>query len=169
MRWTAGPPIVPGPYNNNVQLLQTRDYVVILNEMIHDARIVPMEGRPHGNIRQWMGDSRGHWEGDTLVVDTINFTNKTNFRGSSENLHLVERFTRVDGDTIDYRHTADDPMTWARPWTAALPLKKTNGPIYEYGCHEGNYRTMVGTLKGERAQETVAGARNSESLFQAQR
>jgi hypothetical protein len=133
---------------------------VILNEMIHDARIVPMDGRPHGNIRQWMGDSRGHWEGDTLVVDTINFTDKTGFRGSSENLHLVERFTRVDGDTIDYRYTADDPMTWARPWTAALPMKKTNGPIYEYACHEGNDRTMAGTLKGERARETVAGARN---------
>jgi hypothetical protein len=158
MRWTAGPPIIPGPYNNNFQLFQTREYVVIFNEMIHDARIVPIDGRPHGSIRRWMGDSRGHWEGDTLVVDTVNFTDKTNFRGSGENLHLIERFTRVDGDTIEYRFTADDSTTWTRPWTAAFPLTKINDHMYEYACHEGNYRTIVGMLRGARAEEKAGGA-----------
>ena len=150
---TAGPPMLPGLYNNNVQFFQTRDYVVMFNEMIHDVRIVPMDGRPHGTIRQWMGDSRGHWEGNTLVVDTINFTDKTNFRGSDENLHLVERFTRVDDRTIHYEFTAADPTTWTRPWTAAIPMTKTEGPIYEFACHEGNLRSMEGILRGARAQE----------------
>ena len=123
----AGPPIVPRGYNQNVQLLQNPGYAVILSEMIHDARIVPLDGRPHieHEIRQWAGDSRGHWEGETLVVETTNFTDKTRFRGSTANLHLVERFTRVDADTLLYEFTADDPTTWTRPWSAALPMTKT--------------------------------------------
>jgi hypothetical protein len=153
---SAGPPMLPGPYNNNVQLLQTRDHVAILNEMIHDLRIIPMDGRPRAeqSIRQWMGDSRGHWEGNTLVIDTMNFTEERNFRGSGENLHLVERLTRVDAGTIDYQFTVTDPTTWPRPWTAAFPLTKTQDPLYEYACHEGNYLSMSGTLSGARVQET---------------
>jgi hypothetical protein len=154
LQWaTAGPPMLPGVYNNNVQFIQFRGYVVIYNEMIHDARIVPMDGRPHGGVPRWMGDSRGHWEGQTLVVDTINFTDKTIFRGSTSSLHLVERFTRVRDDTIDYQFTADDPATWTRPWTASVPMMKSAGPIYEYACHDGNYKSMEGILLGARAQE----------------
>jgi hypothetical protein len=154
LNWSvAGPPMLPGVYNNNVQIIQTRDYVTIVNEMIHDARIVPMDGRPHGAVPRWMGDSRGHWEGNTLVVDTVGFTDKTAFRGSGEHLHLVERFTRVDADTIEYRFTAEDPSTWTRPFTGMFPMKKTADRIYEYACHEGNERSMVGMLKGARAQE----------------
>jgi hypothetical protein len=154
LNWSVeGPPLLPGVYNNNVQLIQTRGYVAIVSEMIHDARIVPMDGRAHVEIPRWMGDSRGRWEGSTLVVDTVGFTDKTAFRGSTEHLHLVERFTRIDADTIEYRFTADDPSTWARPFTAMFPLKKTGGPIYEYACHEGNARSMIGMLMGARAQE----------------
>ena len=155
LNWSvAGPPMLPGVYNNNVQIIQTRDYVTIVSEMIHDARIVPMDGRPHGAVPRWMGDSRGRWDGPTLVVDTVGFTDKTAFRGSGEHLHLVERFMRVDADTIEYRFTADDPATWTRPFTGMFPMKKTAGSIYEYACHEGNERSMVGMLRGARAQET---------------
>ena len=128
-----------------------------LSEMIHDARIVPLDGRPHIDhaIRQWAGDSRGHWEGETLVVETTNFTEKTRFRGSTANLHLVERFTRVDADTILYEFTVDDPTTWTRRWSAALTMAKTQAPMYEYACHEGNH-AMVGILAGARAEEQAA-------------
>jgi hypothetical protein len=154
LNWSvAGPPMLPGVYNNNVQIIQTRDYVVLASEMIHDARIVPMDGRPHSAVPRWMGDSRGRWEGSSLVVDTIGFTDKTAFRGSTEQLHLVERFTRVDADTIEYRFTAADPTTWTRPFTGTFPMKKTAGPIYEYACHEGNGLSMIGMLRGARAQE----------------
>ena len=156
---TRGVPegLLPGPYNNNLQILQTAGYVVLLTEMIHDARIVPIDGRPHGssNVRRWLGDARGRWEGDTLVVDTINFTDKTNFRGSGANLHLVERFTRLDADTLEYRFTVDDPATWTRPWTVAYPMMKTDGPIYEYACHEANYG-LADILSGARAEERIA-------------
>ena len=135
----AGPPMTPGAYNNNVQLLQTPGYVVILNEMVHSARIVPMDGRPHGNIRQWKGDSRGHWEGDTLVVDTINFKRETNVAGTSANTHLIERFTRTGPDTLAYEFTVDDSTMWTKPWKAVVPMLKSDEPIYEYACHEGNY------------------------------
>jgi hypothetical protein len=145
---TAGPPMLPGVYNNNVQFVQTRAAVVLVNEMIHDARIVPMDGRPHGTLRRWMGDPRGHWEGATLVVDSTNFTSKSAFRGSGERLHLVERFTRVDAKTIEYRFTAEDPDTWTRPWTASFPMTRTNDLMYEYACHEGNYRSMEGLFRG---------------------
>ena len=149
----AGPPMLPGVYNNNIQIIQTRDYVVIVNEMIHDARIVPMDGRPHGTVPRWMGDSRGRWAANTLVIDTVGFTDRTSVRGSGERLHLVERFTRVSDDTIEYQFTAEDPATWVAPWTAAFPLTRSNGPIYEYACHEGNERSMVGMLRGARATE----------------
>jgi hypothetical protein len=133
--------VLPAGYNNNIQIQQSAGHVVLAMEMIHDARIVPLDGRPHlpGAVRQWMGDSRGHWEGNTLVVETTNFSDKSNFRGSGEQLHLVERFTRVDADTIDYRFTVDDATTWTKPWTVAIPLVRSDGPIYEYACHEGNY------------------------------
>jgi hypothetical protein len=150
---TAGPPMLPGVYNNNVEFILTREYVGIVSEMIHDARIVPIDGRPHGTVRRWQGDSRGRWEGRTLVVDTTNFTDKTSVRGSDEHLHLVERFTRVDANTIEYQFTVEDPTVWSQPWTAEFPLRKTTGPMYEYACHEGNARSVEGILKGSRAQQ----------------
>jgi len=152
---SAGPPMIPGPYNNNVQFFQTREYVVMLNEMIHDVRIVPIDGRPRDPqaLRTWMGESRGHWEGPTLVVETIDFTPERNFRGSSENLQLVERFTRIDRDTLDYQFTATDPTTWTRPWTVSFPMARSEESVLEYACHEGNYRGMAGTLSGARAEE----------------
>jgi hypothetical protein len=154
LNWSvAGPPMLPGVYNNNVQIIQTHEYVAIVSEMIHDARIVPMDGRAHGDVPRWMGDSRGRWEGSTLVVDTVGFTDKTAFRGSGEHLHLVERFTRLNADTIEYRFTAEDPSTWTRPFTGMFPMRKTDGRIYEYACHEGNERSMLGMLMGARAQE----------------
>jgi len=154
LNWSvAGPPMLPGVYNNNVQIIEAAGYVAIVSEMIHDARIVPMDGRAHGTVPKWMGDARGRWEGRTLVVDTVGFTDKTAFRGSGEHLHLVERFTRLDADTLEYRFTAEDPSTWTRPFTGMFPMKKTAGPIYEYACHEGNERSMVGMLRGARAEE----------------
>ncbi len=152
---TSGPPMLPGPYNNFYQIIQTPEYVMILVEMIHDVRIIPLDGSPHppANIRLWMGDSRGHWEGDTLVVDTTNFTDKTNFRGSGENLHVIERFTRSDANTLHYEFTVDDPATFTRTWKAVLPMSKAEGPIYEYACHEGNY-ALRDILAGARAQES---------------
>jgi hypothetical protein len=149
-----GPPMLPAGYNSYLQIVQTPAYAVILQEMIHDARIIPLDGRPHApaNIRKWLGDSRGRWEGDTLVVDTTNFTDKTNFRGSRENLHVVERFTRVDENTIRYEFTVDDPTTWTKPWSAEMPLARDKGPIFEYACHEANYG-FANNLRGARAQE----------------
>lgn len=148
----AGPPMVPGAYNNDVQLFQTPGYVVILNEMVHSARVVPLDGRAHGSIRQWKGDSVGHWEGNTLVVDTTNFRRETSLPGTSADTHLVERFTRVDASTLLYEFTVDDPTEWTRPWTAVVPMTKSDDPIYEYACHEGNY-AMSGILAGARAAE----------------
>jgi hypothetical protein len=155
---TRGLPMLPGPYNNNYQILQTPGYVVILHEMIHDARIVPLDGRPHlsPRIRQWFGDSRARWDGETLVVDTTNFTDKVSFRGSTEGLHLIERFTRVNADTVRYEFTIDDPATFTKKWTAAIPMARTDEQIYEYACHEGNYG-IVNLLKGARVQEKAAG------------
>jgi hypothetical protein len=151
---TAGPPMVPGPYNNNYEIVQTRDYVAIETEMIHDVRIIPLDGRPHVSsaVRLWMGDSIGHWEGDTLVVDTTNFTDQTHFRGADRNLHLVERFTRVDAETIRYRFTVDDPTAFTRPWTGEIIMSRATGPLYEYACHEGNY-SLASMLRAARAQE----------------
>jgi hypothetical protein len=150
-------PRLSGAYNNNFQLFQSKDAVVILYEMIHEARIIPIDGRPHGRIRQWLGDSVGHWEGDTLVVDTVNFSDKLNFRGANTNLHLTERFTRVGPDKLVYEFTAEDPTTWTKKWTAQMPVTKNAEQIYEYACHEGNYG-MFGILSGGRAQEKAAEA-----------
>jgi len=152
--FNAGPPLLPGPYNNNLQIVQTRDYVVIANEMIHDVRIVPLDGRPHlpASIRRWQGDPRGRWDGDTLVVETTNFSDRTSVRGSDTQLRLVERFRRVDAKTLDYQFTVEDATVFSRPWTVSLPMTASDGPIYEYACHEANY-AMTGILRGARAQE----------------
>jgi hypothetical protein len=154
---TAGPPMLPGGYNNNYQIVQAPGYVTILVEMIHDVRIIPTDGRPHlpPGVRQWMGDSRGRWEGNTLVVDTTNFTGNTNFRGASKDLHLIERFTRVGPETILYEFTVDDPAAFTKPWKAEIPMQKTQEPILEYACNEGNY-AMTGVLGGARAEEKKA-------------
>jgi hypothetical protein len=127
---------------------------MILHEMMHDARIIPLSGRPHlsASIRRWTGDSRGRWDGDTLVIDTTNFTDKTAFQGSGEGLHVVERFSLADAITLRYVFTVEDPATFARGWTAALTMTRTSGPIFEYACHEGNY-SVVDILRGARAQD----------------
>ena len=157
--FNAGPPMTPSAYNNNMQLFQTPDTVVLFNEMVHDARIVPLDGRPHvaDSLRQWMGSSRGRWEGDTLVVETTNFLRETSFTGSSANLHLVERFTRVADGTLLYEFTASDPTTYTRAWTAQVPMRLSDGNLYEYACHEGNYG-MFNLLAGARAEEREAAA-----------
>ena len=149
--------MLPVLYNNNYQIVQSPGTIMILVEMVHDVRLVHMDRRAHlpSSIRQWLGDSIGHWEGDTLVVDTVNFTDKTRFRGSSESLHVIERFTRVDANTILYRVTIDDPTSFAKQWTAEYPFLATAGPIYEYACHEGNY-AMEDILGGARALDKAA-------------
>ena len=154
-----GVPRLGAGYNSYYQIFQSADYVVILTEMIHDARVIPIDGKPHLNdgIRQWHGDSRGHWEGDTLVVETTNFSPKSSFRGSAENLHLTERLTRVGPTTLNYEVTLNDPSTWTAPWTLMIPLKGTEDLIFEYACHEGNYG-MEGILSGHRAEERETAA-----------
>jgi predicted amidohydrolase YtcJ len=156
-RGNTGPPMLPAGYNNNYQIVQTTDHVMILLEMIHDARIIPLDGRPHvpRNVQQWLGDSRGRWEGNTLVVETTNFTGKTNFRGSGEALRVVERFTRVDETTLLYQFTVEDPQAFTRPWSGEIPMKKTEGPVFEYACHEGNL-SMTNILEAARAEEKAA-------------
>jgi hypothetical protein len=153
----AGPPMIPGAYNNNYQIVQSPGYVMILVEMIHEPRIIPLDGRPHlpQHVRTLTGNPVGRWEGETLVVETTNFTDKTPFEGSSENMRLIERFTRTAEDTILYQFTIDDPATWSRPWSAELPMQKTIGPIFEHACHEGNYG-LYNTLAGARAEEKKA-------------
>ena len=157
MGFNSGPPMTPSAYNNNMQLFQTADHVVILNEMVHSARIIPLDERSHlpAQVRQWAGDSLAGWEGDTLVVYTKNFLGETSLRGSSANLKLVERFSRLDADTLLYEFTVIDPTSWARAWTAQVSMTRTDEQLYEYACHEGNY-SMEGTLAGARAQEMAA-------------
>ncbi len=152
-----GPPMLGGAYNNNYQIMQARGYVMILTEMLHDVRIIPLDGRPHlpSNVRQWTGSYRGRWEGQTLIVETTNLTDKFAFQGSSEHMRLTERFTRVDEDTLRYQFTVDDPATWTRPWSAEVLWKQTTGPIFEHACHEGNYG-LFNTLAGARAEEKRA-------------
>jgi len=151
-------PMLPGANEGNLlQIVQGPGYVTLLHEIDHSTRVIPTDGRPHipQNIRQYQGDSVGHWEGDTLVVDTTNFTNLTAFRGSGEKLHLIERFTRTADDMLMYQFTVEDPTTWAKPWTVEIPWTKTKGPVYEWACHEGN--TMISTiLKGARVAEAEA-------------
>jgi hypothetical protein len=151
---TSGPPMLPVLYNNNYQIVQTPDTVMILIEMVHDVRIIRMNGtHAPANVRQWLGDSIGRWEGDTLVVDTTNFTDKTRFRGASENLHVIERFKRVDANTILYRATVDDPSTFTKQWTMEYPFRAAAGPVFEYACHEGNY-AMPDILGGARKADS---------------
>ncbi len=152
--FNSGPPMVPSAYNNNMQLVQTPRHVMILNEMIHSARVVDMSGRPHHpqSMRFLTGDSIGHWEKDTLVVDTTNFSKERSFRGATADMHLIEKFTRVDRDTLRYEFTVDDPATWTHSWTASIPMLRSNELIYEYACHEGNY-ALTGVLQGARYQE----------------
>jgi len=149
-------------YNNNLQIVQTPDHVMILMEMVHDARIVRIGGKHlPKTIRPWMGDSIGHWEGDTLVVDTTNFPAQQNFRGSSENLHVVERFRRVDAKTINYRFTVDDPTTFTAPFTGEIPFRAMDELIYEYACHEGNY-ALANVLSGARNEEKRLGTKQEK-------
>ena len=159
--FNSGPPMTPAGYNQNVQLVQTPDYVVLLNEMVHSSRVVPLDGRPHlpQSTRQWMGDSRGHWEGDTLVVETTNFLRETSFRSgiTTSDLHLIERFTRVSDGTLMYEVTTEDPSTWNRPWTYRIPMVKSQFPLFEYACHEGNYG-LYNILAGARELEAAADA-----------
>jgi hypothetical protein len=163
---TRGAPKIPGGYNNNFQILQTPGYVVIVQEMIHEARVIPLDRKTHpdASVHLWMGDSIGHWEGKTLVVETTNFddridTNSFDCCGfAGEHLRVTERFTRAGPDGIDYEYTADDPVIYTRPFTVSVPLTRFDGPIYEYACHEGNL-AMVGILAGARAQEKKAAAR----------
>jgi hypothetical protein len=161
---STGPPTLPTAYNNNIQIVQNPGYVAILVEMIHDVRIIPLDSRPHlpQSVRQLKGDSRGHWEGNTLVVETTNFTNRQAYRGievfqalslfSSERMRVTERFRRVDANTLIYQFTVTDPDTFTKPWTAEIPITKSPGPLYEYACHEGNY-AMTGGLAGARAEK----------------
>jgi len=155
--FNAGPPFTPSAYNNNMQLFQTPDHVVIVTEMVHTARIVPLDGRPplDPDVHQWSGDSRGYWEGDTLVIETRNFDDKRRWRGTTESMRLVERLTRVDAETLVYEFTVIDPETWTSSWTASVPLVLNPEPMYEYACHEGNY-SMPGMLGGQRAEERAA-------------
>ena len=155
MGFNSGPPMTPGAYNNNLLILQTPGQVVIVNEMIHNVRIIPTDGRPHGALSQWVGDSRGRWEGDVLVIETTSFSHGTALRGSTSQTQLVERFWRVDPDTILYEFTVEDPNSFSRPWTALFPLRRTDGPLFEYACHEGNYG-LEGILAGARNKNTQA-------------
>jgi len=155
LAFNAGPPMLPGPYNNYVQIFEMTGYVIILNEMIHDARLVPLDNRPRQppSVRRWQGEPRGHREGNTLVIDSTNFSMATNLRGADEHLHLVERLTRVDEETLRYEFTVDDPTAFTRPWSVLLPMKKTADRLFEYACHEGNY-ALMDILRGARYDET---------------
>ena len=150
--FNSGPPMLPAAYNMNVQIFQSADYVVLLNEMVHNARIIPLDGSDHGTVPMWTGVSRGRWDENTLVVETKNFLRETSFRNSSKNLHVIERFERLSEGTLLYTFTVTDPTTWVQPWTVELPMRQSELPLFEYACHEGNYG-MDGTLSGARALE----------------
>jgi hypothetical protein len=161
--FNSGPPMTPSAYNNNVQLFQTENHIVLLNEMVHSARIIPLDGREHLDlrIRQQMGDSRGHWEDDALVVETKNFLRGTGFLGGQTDMHLrlVERFSRVSPETLLYEATLDDTTVWSRPWTFQLAMQRNDQPLYEYACHEGNYglyNILAGAREEENAMEIAA-------------
>lgn len=160
----GGAPMAPTAYNNNVQIFETRDHVALVNEMIHDTRIVHLDPQPSlpDDVRLWLGDSRGHWEGDTLVVETTHFNAVRSFRGAGENLHLTERFTRVSEETLLYQFTIDDPTVFTRPWTVEIPLWRNRELMYEYACHEGN-EGLAGVLSGARARERAAAGDRTDS------
>ena len=157
----AGPPMLNSGYNSNYQIVQAPGHVMILTEMIHDARVVPLSppgvegGLPPDGVRQWVGMSRGHWEGETLVIETTNLNGKNPLRGSSDQMRVTERFTRVADDAILYRFTVEDRATWDSPWTAEMPMQRTRGPLFEFACHEGNYG-LYNTLVGARLEEQQA-------------
>ena len=159
MGFNAGPPITPGGYNQNVQIFQTPEEVVLLTEMVHTVRVVPLDDRAalDDSVAQWSGVSRGYWDGDTLVVETANFDADRNWRGASTAMHLEERFTRVDADTLEYEYTVNDPDTWLAPWTVNLPMVRNDLPLFEYACHEGNY-SMETMLTGARTEAAAAAA-----------
>ena len=150
----AGPPMNPGAYNNNVMLLQVPGMVVLHNEMVHEVRFIPLDGRDHlpTEVRQLRGDSRGHWDGQTLVVETTNYTDRTSYMGSGDKMRLIERFTRVDDATLLYEYTVEDSESFEQPWTVALPMTRTDGPMFEFACHEGNYG-LTNILSAARAEE----------------
>jgi hypothetical protein len=154
LQFAGGPPMMPGAYNNNFQFVQSPGFLAIDIEMVHDVRRIPIDGSPHlpAKVRQWQGDARGHWEGDTLVVETTNFTSLTRFRGTDENLKLTERFSYLDPDTILYRYTVDDPTAYTKPWTVEMPMLRLDENLYEYACSEGN-EGMRGILAAARAEE----------------
>jgi hypothetical protein len=155
--FNSGPPMMPSAYNNNMQIFQTKDTFVILNEMVHDSRVIPLDGRPHtsATIRGWAGDARGRWDGDTMVIETVNFNPENLFRGAGPNLKLIEKFSRVGADTLLYDVTVVDPETFTKPWTLQIPMSPGDGRIYEYACHEANYG-LTGILAGHRAEEKRA-------------
>ena len=157
---TAGPPMLPSFYNNNYQIVQGPGYVMILIEMIHDVRIIPTDGRPHlpASVRLWMGDPRGHWEGNTLVVETTNFSSKADFHGSDQNMKLIERFTRTGPNALMYEFTVNDPTAFTKSFSGQIPMYPAQGPIMEYACNEGNY-AMTGMLGGARAEEKAASSK----------
>ena len=162
-----GPPMMDAAYNSNYHIVQAPGYVMILTEMIHDVRIIPLDGRPQPSeqVRQWMGVSRGRWEGDTLVIETTNFNGKNPFRGSTENMKVTERLRRVSDDVIEYNFTVDDRSMWERPWSAEAMMRKTNGPLFEHACHEGNfglYNTLVGARLEEKQAAEAAARKDSK-------
>ena len=159
---TSGPPMMPAAYNSNYQIVQSQDTIMILVEMVHDVRLIRMDGSPHlpPPVTKWLGDSIGHWEGDTLVVDTTNFTNKTRYQGTGPELHVIERFKRTDDHTILYRFTIDDPAVFTKQWTAEYPFLASRENIYEYACHEGNY-AMPDILGGARKDDESAAKKGS--------
>jgi hypothetical protein len=150
-------PMIPPAYNNTYQIVQSPGYVMILVEELHEARVIPLDGRPHApqTVRSWLGDSRGHWEGNTLVIETTNFNDKVAFQGASRDLKLTEHLTRTGEETMKYEFTVDDPHTWAQPWKAEMPVTKAAGPIFEHACNEGNY-AMKNMLSGARRDEKTA-------------
>jgi hypothetical protein len=152
-----GPPMLPPGYNPAYQIVQSPGYVTILIEMLHETRVIPLNNSPHppSTVRSWLGDSKGHWEGDTLVVETTNFNDKVAFRGASENMKVIERFTRLSDDEIQYEFTVHDPSTWEIPWKGIMPFVKINGPVFEHACHEGNYG-IANTLAAVRLEEKKA-------------
>ena len=156
----SGPPMRPGSYNNNVHIFQTPNYVALLNEHIHNVRIIPID-RDHLDVTQWVGSSRGHWEGETLLVETTNFARATNFSGSSEDTHLIERFTRLDSDTVMYEFTIEDPNNYTPPFTVAIPFRRTDGVLFEYACHEGNYG-MTNLLVSARVRDDTTQQTDSQ-------
>lgn len=152
--FVGGPPMIPGSYNNNMQIVQTRDHIMILNEMVHSARIIRLNDEHNTKQLKWEGDSVAHWEGDTLVIDTRNFYDNDNIQGMSDQAHIVERFNWVDGDTLEYDFTVEDPLSWDQPWSAKLPMHRSQDPVYEYACHEGNHG-LAGILAGWRRYESM--------------